>query len=219
MTTFGRRAREPLGSVHAAPLVRFLAPSAPSNGSSPLPRACLARYVPSPGFPTLLAACSSPVSRALFHARALLEFHPFRALPTLPEPRGLSASPLPSCPWSSFLRRPLHPCSLCRSFMSVVVHRRRHRPGFKALLPGSCSDRRPREVNPAVRPLLSWVSAPLQGSPSTARAAGASTTAPSSSLLPAGSASSAAKAAVSPSGVAGSSKSSRSRDRSRHRET
>jgi hypothetical protein len=64
--------------------------------SSPrsMTRVCLARYVPPPGFPTLLTACSSTTLPALFHAGALMEFHPSERFPR-PEPHRLSTARCP----------------------------------------------------------------------------------------------------------------------------
>jgi hypothetical protein len=55
-------------------LTRFRAPSARSTCRVHSTRACLTRYVPPPGFPTLLTAYSSAGYPALFHAGALMEF-------------------------------------------------------------------------------------------------------------------------------------------------
>jgi len=57
--------------------------------SSPQTRVCLTRYVPPPGFLTLLTAYSSTGYPALFHAGALMEFCPSELFPR-PEPRRLS---------------------------------------------------------------------------------------------------------------------------------
>jgi hypothetical protein len=49
--------------------------------SPPYPRVCLTRYVPPSGFLTLLTAFSSTGYPALFHAGALMEFHPSELFP------------------------------------------------------------------------------------------------------------------------------------------
>jgi hypothetical protein len=82
--------------ARVAPLLRFSAPSAPVCHRVHSPRVCLTRYVPSSGFRTLLTASSSMTLPALFHAGALLEFHPSERSPR-PEPRRLSTPHLPSC--------------------------------------------------------------------------------------------------------------------------
>jgi hypothetical protein len=92
---------------HAAPLLRFLAPSARPTWRVHFTRACLTRYVPSSGFLTLLTVSSSPGSPALFHAGALLEFHTLQSFIPRPEPPRLSARFLPSC--RSRLPRPRLP--------------------------------------------------------------------------------------------------------------
>jgi hypothetical protein len=67
----------------AAPLMRFVAPSAPSTSRVHCSRVCRTRFVPPSGFLTLLTVCSSTDFPALFHAGALMEFLPFRAFPSL----------------------------------------------------------------------------------------------------------------------------------------
>jgi len=167
LTAFGRRARYLLSNVRAAPLVRSWAPSALSNGASPRSsRACLTRFVPSSGFLTLLTAFSSPVFRALFHARALLEFHPYRAFATIPEPRNLSTPLLPSCPSPPYGARPTAVPSSLQIPRDWPPARPTCPAGLQGVVPrvvfGPVFVRLPSQVGP----WLSWVSAPLQGSPS-----------------------------------------------------
>ena len=83
-------------ACHAAPLMRFVAPSALSTCRVHSTRACLTRYVPPPGFRTLMTAYSSTDYPALFHAGALMEFLSLQSVP-LVRSRDASQRPLPSC--------------------------------------------------------------------------------------------------------------------------
>lgn len=65
--------------VWATPSMGFLAPSSVVSVRSPLPRVCLARYVPLPGFLNLLAAYSSDHLAGLFHPADTPGISPFRA--------------------------------------------------------------------------------------------------------------------------------------------
>lgn len=122
MTTAGGR----VSACHTAPLMRSAAPPAQSTCRVHPTRVCLTRYVPPPGFPTLLTAyslrasrprgpvplmrftlqsLSPPRSRTPFDASALLPFLAWRvpALRTRKSP--CPAAPGPYSPRRSVLRR------------------------------------------------------------------------------------------------------------------
>ena len=66
------------------------------SSRSPLPRVCLARYVPLPGFRNLLAACSSSNLVGLFHPTDIHGIPSFRAFSST---RAVTPRrcPMPSC--------------------------------------------------------------------------------------------------------------------------
>jgi len=182
-------------------------------------RACLTRFVPSPGFLTLLTASSSPIFRALFHARALLEFLPFRAFSTIPEPLGLSAPLLPSCPSPPSCGRPVVVPSSLQIPRYWPPVRRTISAGLQGVIPRvvfgiDFAKFDPRKSSVA---LLGFGSPP--GHSVVARAAPCFHRCSFLELASPGFDEDAAEATGSSSGIAGSSKSSRGHDRSRFRET
>jgi hypothetical protein len=73
-------------------------PSALAAGEVHSPRVCLTRYVPPPGFLTLLTAYALSSPPALFHAGSAHGVLPFRAFP-FERSRLASRRPQPSCRW------------------------------------------------------------------------------------------------------------------------
>jgi hypothetical protein len=100
---FSFRARPPAGdrkffaAAFAVPLVRLFPLQHDPDTSIYVasPGLCLTRYVPSPGFLTLLTACSRRTLPAVFQAGALMGFRPFRASSSVEVVTSLDArSPL-----------------------------------------------------------------------------------------------------------------------------
>jgi hypothetical protein len=88
--------RRPHGCSFAVPLMRFLPLQHVEDWRIHLPRVCLTRFVPPPGFLTLLAASSPPARPALFHAGSAHGVGvPYRAFPS-GRSRGASRRPQPS---------------------------------------------------------------------------------------------------------------------------
>jgi hypothetical protein len=156
----------------AAPLLRFLAPSAQSTSRVHSTRVCLTRYVPPPGFRTLLTACSSAGCPALFHAGALMEFLPLQSF-SLVRSSDASRRPNALLPFIRFLpphrlpeeaprtrrRSCIDPVETSRNLVRTVrrPQQRGRKPGSTS---GPCSPERVRCVAAAVRPtagsMLSW---------------------------------------------------------------
>lgn len=82
-----------------------------TEASTHLPRAVHARYVPSPGFRTLLTACSASIPPGLFHPGGALGVRPFRAFPSRGAVAPLGARCLPDVTASDSPRRALRASS------------------------------------------------------------------------------------------------------------
>jgi hypothetical protein len=113
--------------------MRFAAPSARPPAESTKTRACLTRYVPPPGFLTLLTVCSSTGLPALFHAGALMEFRPFRALPSPGAVTPLGAPCLPAVHRNSM--EPAAGQARLRGTHSTIGHAARRRTSGRPVVP------------------------------------------------------------------------------------
>jgi len=125
------------------------------SARSLLPRACLTRYVPIPGFLNLLSACSSAHLAGLFHPADTPGISPFRAFSSRRSERLLDA------------RFPLGIAFLRIDALGISIRRRlRLRPRFRrrrtCRLPSGPFSRlrarcQPHDVTRRGRSMLSWV--------------------------------------------------------------
>jgi hypothetical protein len=183
------RSRPPCSShrFHAcgtAPLLRFSAPSALSNRSSPLAQVYLACFVPSSGFLTLSTAFSSSGLPGLVSCPCAPGVPSLQSVALGPEPSRLSTRLLPSCPPFRLHRdRPRVPRK------SAVLSKQPSATHLSNWASRSCSPARVRSRSPASK-LAGEASVALLGfgSPSgssvPASRQDASTSAPPSSLTP-----------------------------------
>lgn len=127
------------GARERADLPRVCAPSAlPDGGVYDCPGRCLARYVPSPGFLTLVTVCSAATPAGLFHPARALGVLPSRATAGEPErlstPVALLTFRPPTAPAARSPRRPPRSHGSCEA-LRCEGRRKPTFAAFRALLP------------------------------------------------------------------------------------
>jgi len=160
--------RRPHSLQRAAPLVRFLAPSALEEEEVHSPRVCLTRYVPPSGFLTLSTVYSLFDPPALFHAGGAHGVRPLQSFSLQPKPSrlstratsvesvflpaGLAARPDSMLSWGSFLLR----ASRRRAWLRRLRRRSSHEL-LRGALPEACKQTNDCAIAPALRSITQHV--------------------------------------------------------------